>query len=194
MITVTAKAKPDALSYSLLIRIALLIGVVAILIAGCIREPDNEYGGKGEFLAIGAHFPKVLNDIVYTVGGQNYMIEPLGSGNVIAAVKARVVNPESSQVILSIDERASILRDVGGVEFSPFDAEQRKVATTQTAYERNLFGVHLWGQHNLTMGFEISGWFFFEVPESTEFASFVWEDVESVSVHYPGVLMGIENQ
>ena len=66
MITVTVKAKPNALSYSLLIRIALLIGVVAILIAGCIREPDNEYGGKGEFLAIGAHFPKVLNDIVYT--------------------------------------------------------------------------------------------------------------------------------
>ena len=98
MITVTARAKPDALSYSLLIRIALLIGVVAILIAGCIREPDNEYGGKGEFLAIGAHFPKVLNDIVYTVGGQNYMIEPLGPGNVIAVSYTHLTLPTSDLV------------------------------------------------------------------------------------------------
>ena len=193
MITFSPRTALSASSCNFL-KIALMLGLVAILVTGCIRDPDKEYGGKGEFLSIGAHFPKKLDDIVYRVGVQNYILKPLDPGNVIAAVKARAVNPESSQVILSIDERASILRDVGGVEFSPFEPGQRAVETTESVHERNLFGVHLWGQHNLTMGFEVSGWFFFEVPESTEFASFVWEDVESVSVHYPGVLMGIENQ
>ena len=193
MITFSPRTRLNASSCNFL-KIALMVGLVAILTTGCIRDPDREYGGKGEFLSVGAHFPKKLNNIVYTVGVQNYILEPLDTGNVIAAVKARVVNPESSQVILSIDERASILRDTKGVEFSPFEPGQRAVETTEAAYERNLFGTHLWGQHNLIMGFEVKGWFFFEVPDSTEFASFVWEDVESVSVHYPGVLMGTQNQ
>lgn len=164
--------------------------VLALILAlgaatGCIRSPDKEYGGHGEILSIGAHKPKMLDRVVYTFQEKNYVIAPQQEGNKIAAVKARAVNLKSTQVTLSIDENAATLNTADGSQFKPFESGVRAVETSETVPKDNPYGSRIWGQFQLIKGFEVSGWFFFEVPEGTKFSDFSWEDVESIRVPYP---------
>ena len=113
---------------SLCIRCLALVLILALGAAtGCIRSPDREYGGRGEFLSVGVHKPKTLDKIVYTYQGQNYIITPQQEGTTIAAVKARAVNLKSTQVTLSIDENAATLRTASGSEIKPFEPGLRAV-------------------------------------------------------------------
>ncbi len=164
--------------------LALLLAVGAAL--GCIRTPDREYGGHGEVLSIGAHKPRLLDSVVYTWSdGKNYEITPEEDGAKIAAVRARAVNLTSTQATLSIDEAAVVLNGREGEAFYPFEPSSRHVETDAEPPEDNPYGAHLWGRFQLLKGYELAGWFFFEVPEGVEFADLGWEDVEFIRVHYP---------
>ena len=136
-------------------------------------------------LSVGAYKPKLLGKVVYTVQGQNYIITPQEENFKIAAVRARAVNLTSTQVTLSVDENAVTLNAKDGAEFKPFEPGMRAVETAEEAPEDNVYGAHIWGPFQLFKGFEIAGWFFFEVPEGTEFADIVWDNVEFVRVPYP---------
>jgi hypothetical protein len=171
---------------SLSTRCLALVLILALGAAtGCIRSPDKEFGGRGEYLAIGAHKPQMLDKVVYTFQGQTYVITPQQEGTTIAAVKARAVNLKSSQVVLSVDENAVTLRTASGSEFKPFEPGIRAVKTSETPPKDNPYGAHIWGQLQLIKGYEVAGWFFFDVPEDAKFVDFVWEDVEFVRVFYP---------
>ena len=164
--------------------IALVLILVLGTTAGCIRSPDKEYGATGEYLAVGAYLPQLLDRVVYTVQGQNYVITPKQEGTIIASVRARAVNLESTQVTLSVDENAAMLITSGGEEFKPFEPGARAVKTSDLAPEDNPYGSHIWGQLQLLKNYEIAGWFFFEVPKDSEFAAFSWKDVELIRVRY----------
>ena len=171
---------------SLSIRCLALVLILALgVVTGCIRSPDKEYGGKGEVLSVGAYKPKLLDKVVYAIQGQNWIITPQEENFKIAAVRARAVNLTSTQVSLLVDENAITLNAKDGAEFKPFEPGMRAVETTDEAPEDNPYGAHIWGPFQLFKGFEIAGWLFFEVPEDTEFADMVWDNVEFVTVSYP---------
>lgn len=118
---------------------------------------------------------------------QNYVIAPKVPGNVIAAVRTRVLNPESTQITLSVDEEAANLRDVNDIQYkliNPLPGEGA-VETDEDAPEDNPYAARIWGEFQVITGFEIPGWLYFEVPETLEFSSLVWEDLEFVRVRYP---------
>ena len=164
--------------------LALVLALGAAL--GCIRTPDREFGGHGEVLSIGAHQPRLLDSVVYTWSdGLNYEIKPEAEGTKIAAVRARAVNQDSTQVTLSIDAGAATLTAKEGEAYAPFEPNSRHVETSAEAPEDNVYGPHLWGQFQLRRGFEVAGWFFFEVPDGEEFSDFAWSDVEFIRVPYP---------
>lgn len=165
--------------------LALVLILSLAVVTGCIRTPDKEYGARGEVLSIGAHKPKLLDKVVYTVQEQNWVITPQEEGSKIAAVQARAVNVTSTQVTLSVDENAATLNAKEGGEFKAFEPGMRAVETSEEAPEDNPYGSHIWGQFQLFKNFEIAGWLFFEVPDGTEFADMVWDDVEFVRVVYP---------
>lgn len=176
------------MSLSLSTRCLALALVLALCTAlGCIRTPDREYGGHGEVLSIGAHKPQLLDRVVYTWSdGVNYEITPEAEGSKIAAVRARAVNLDSTQVTLSIDAGAATLTAKEGDAYSAFEPSTRHVETSAEPPEDNIYGPHLWGQFQLRRGFEVAGWFFFEVPDGVdEFADFAWDDVEFIRVPYP---------
>jgi len=170
---------------SLFTKCFVLVLILALGIAtGCIRNPDKEFGSRGQYLSIGAYRPQVLDQVVYTLQGQNYVITPQQEGTVIAVVRARAVNRNSTQVTLSVDEDAAALTTVGGAAFKPFEAAARAVETSEPGPKDNPYGSHIWGQFQLIQNFEIAGWFFFEVPEKSKFFSFSWDDVEFIRVLY----------
>jgi hypothetical protein len=123
--------------------------------------------------------------VVYAVQGQSYVLTPQEEGTVIVAVRARAVNLESTQITLSLDENAATLQDTEGRNFKPFEPGSRAEKTSESPPKDNPYGSHLWGQIQLLKGLELPGFFFFEVPVDSEFATFVWEDVEDVAVRYP---------
>ena len=88
------------------IAILLLLGIAILALAGCVENPNREYGNKGDILEVGAYYPEMLNDVVFTTNGKNYLISPQREGEIIAAVKARAVNLKSTQVSLSRRERS----------------------------------------------------------------------------------------
>ena len=118
---------------------------------------------------------------------QNYVIAPQQEGYVIAAVRARVLNPESTQVTLSVDEKAATLRDLNDTQYKLIDPSpgQGAVETQEEAPEDNPYAARIWGEFQVIVGFEIPGWLFFETPEALDFSALVWEDVEFVRVRYP---------
>ena len=153
--------------------------------AGCIRNTPEEFGAKGEYISVGAYQPQLLDKIVYNNLGQNYVITPLQEGTIIAAVKARIVNLKSTQVILIADEDAALLTSAGGNESKPLNPGERAVETSEQAPKDNPYRSHIWGQFQIVQNFEIAGWLFFEVPEDSEFFSFSWDNVEFLRVLYP---------
>jgi len=135
-------------------------------------------------LSVGAHKPKLLDKVVYTAQGKNWVITPQEENFKIAAVRARVVNLTSTQVTLSVDENAVTLNAKGG-DFKPFEPGMRALETAEEAPEDNIYSAHIWGPFQLYKNFEVAGWFFFEVPEDTEFSDIAWVNVEFVRVSYP---------
>ena len=117
----------------------------------------------------------------------HYAIAPQVGGHVIAAVWARVLNPGSTQVALSVDGAASTLRDLNEIQYNMIDPSpgEGAVKTQEEAPDDNPYFRRLWGQYQVIAGFEIPGWLFFEVPAPLEFSALVWEDVEFVRVRYP---------
>ena len=168
-------------------RYLVLVLMLALGIAtGCIRDSDEEFGGRGEYLSIGAYQPQLVDKVVYTtIQGQNYVITPQQEGTTIAAVRTRAVNLKSTQVILSVDEDAALLTTADGAGYRPINPAVQAVETSEQPPKDNPYGSHIWGQFQLIQNFEIAGWFFFEVPEDSEFLAFAWDDVELVRVLYP---------
>jgi hypothetical protein len=164
---------------------ALALILAMGIAAGCIRSADTEYGNRGDYLSVGAHRPQLLDRVVYTVQGQNYVITPKQEGTIIAAVRARVVNENSTQVTLSVDESAAVLTSTNGDSFTAFEPGSQATATTEQPPKDNPYGAHIWGQYQLIKDFEVAGWVFFEVPEDSEFITFSWDDVDFISVPYP---------
>jgi hypothetical protein len=172
--------------------LALVLILSLTVVTGCIRAADNEYGSRGEILSIGAHKPKLLDKVVYTIQDmngrpENWVITPKEEGFKIAVVQTRAVNTKSTQVDLSVDENTAMLtaKDGGG-EFKAFKADKMRVEkTSEEAPKGNPYGSHIWGPYQLFKNFEIAGYLFFEVPDGTEFADMIWDDVEFVRVVYP---------
>ena len=165
--------------------ITLLLVLNTVIWSGCIRTPDKEYGGRGEILAVGAHKPKLMDQVLYSVKGQNFVISSNEDNFQIAAVKLRVVNVKSTQVTLNVVRDAVTIVSKDGQTFSPFYPEDMASKTSDMHPEGNPYGLHVWGSFQLNKGYEIAGTVFFEVPKGLEFSDTIWDNVEYVRVPYP---------
>ncbi|MBF8267391.1 MAG: hypothetical protein HW388_899 [Dehalococcoidia bacterium] len=163
---------------------ALVLVLTLGAAAGCIRSGPEEVAARGDVLTIVVSEAKEMGEVVYTVGEQSFAIAPLGEGMTLALVKVRVINPKSTRVTLTLDEEAVFLIGTGEEEFHPLNPGLRAVESSALAPKGNPYSSHLWGQIQVLQGYEVTGWFFFEVPVGSKFAAFAWEDVETIMVYY----------
>ena len=153
--------------------------------SGCIRTPDKEYGGRGEILSIGAHQPKLLDKVLYSVREEKFAIVSSKENFQIAVLKVRVVNLKSAQVTLTVNEDAISIIAKDGQSFKPFYPVDMASKTSDIHPEENPYGLHMWGSFTLKKGYEVAGNIFFEVPADLEFSDAIWDNVEYVRVPYP---------
>lgn len=164
--------------------VALILVLTLVAVAGCIRSGLKEFVARGDVLTIVVGEVKEMGEAVYTVGEQSFAIAPREEGMTLALVQVRVINPTSSRVTLSLDEEAVFLVEAGGEELHPLNPGERAVETSVPTPKGNPYGSHLWGQIQILQGYEVTGWFFFEVPVGSKFTAFSWEDVETIMVYY----------
>jgi hypothetical protein len=175
----------------ILLVLAVLVGLgVAVVFTDVIRTPQKSYSSHGEILTVVATTVTELDRVLYSESGQNFVIEPLDDGNTLALVKARVLNQQSAQVSLSIDNEAGRLSVThesikGSEEFFPLYFREYGKDTEEKIPEDYLYSPFLWGEAQINKGFELSGWMIFEVPKGSGYLGFAWDDVEFIKVIYP---------
>ena len=65
------------MNMSLSTRYIALVLILALGIAtGCIRNSDKEFGGRGEYLSIGAYHPQLVDKVIYTIQAQRINSQP----------------------------------------------------------------------------------------------------------------------
>ncbi len=162
---------------------ALLL--LLILIAGCFTT-QNDFSNRGDVLQIVASkVEEVGNVLYYGDSGEVYEITPSVEGNVLALVKARIINQKSTHISLFVDELAANLSIKDAQEAPPIYYLERGVESTKIIPSDYKYGPFIWGQVDIPLGYEITGWMIFEVAKGSTYNSFIWEDADFVRVIYP---------
>ncbi len=159
---------------------------------GCIRSPEKIYAGRGEILTIAVTSPEEVERVYYAEKGlppfvvtpQPFVVSPREQGATLVVVKARVINQKSNKVTLSLDSESAQLQDSDGRFFPALNYTEMSAPATGGPPDKYPHTPFLWGLVELGQGFEVTGWFIFEVPVNTEFMDFLWDDVESIRVPY----------
>ena len=159
--------------------------LLMILVAGCFTT-DNMFSNKGDVLQIVASKVEVVDNVLYyDESGDVYEVNPSGEGNVLALVKARIINQKSTQISLFVDELAAKLSIKEAQGASPIYYLERGVKSSKTIPSDYKYGPFIWGQVDIPLGYEINGWMIFEVTKGSKYHSFIWEDADFVRVMYP---------
>jgi len=175
---------------SVMVLIILLALGIVLVYTEVIRTPEKSYSNRGEILTVVATTVTELDRVLYAELGQNFLIEPIEKENTLAVVKARVLNQESTQISLSVDGEAARLSVThesikGSREFFPLDFREYGIETEELIPVDYLYSPFLWGESQISQGFELGGWMIFEVPKGSRYLGFAWDDVEFIKVIYP---------
>jgi hypothetical protein len=172
-------------------RIAIYLALILVLtvggVAGCIRSEPEIFVSRGEILIIVISKIQVVDKVFYAKPKedseevQTFVITPQEEGTTLALAQARVVNQKSTRVTLTLDKEA-VLLEIGSEIFNPLYFAEHSEPTTELIPEEYSYTPLLWGNVHIKKGFEVTGWFIFEVPVDSDFTNFYWEDVESIRV------------
>ena len=169
------------------IYLALILLLTLGAAAGCIRSTPKLFVSRGEILTIVISEIQSVDTVLYAKLAedseevQTFAITPQQQGTTLALARARVVNQKSGLVNLTLDKESVLLETDEGI-FSPLYFAERSEPTTELITQDYPYAPLLWGNIDILKGFEVNGWFIFEVPEDSDFINFYWEDVESIRV------------
>ena len=172
----------------IVIYLALVLLLTLVGSAGCIRSEPKLFVANGEILTIVISEIQEVDRVLYVqpVDGseelQTFAITPRQEGNILAMAKARIVNQKSTRVSLTLDREAVTLHTEEAI-FSPMYYAENSEPTDDVIPEGYAYAPLLWGNIDMLKGFEVTGWFVFEVPAKSKFTAFQWDDVESILVH-----------
>ena len=163
---------------------ALLLVLAVVGAAGCIRSEPKPFVARGGILTLVVSEIQEVDRVLYFEDGQTFAITPQEEGTTLALAQVRVINKKSSRVSLTLDEEAILLLEANGENFKPLNYSENSEPTTELMPEKYPYAPFLWGNTDILQGFEVTGWFIFEVPVGSKFTTFFWEDVESIRVNF----------
>jgi len=153
------------------------------------RNIDPLYVG-GRILWIQIEEPILVPSIHYqnpsTTGELlNWQIAPKNPDNVLAMIKVTLINQQTAQARIIIDEAAARMISRDGNNYSPTDvvAESQSIVGINNGLKQDGF-VGLWRPVTINAGENLTGWMVFEVPPGTEFAEFRWEASDLITIRF----------
>jgi hypothetical protein len=168
--------------------LGISLGLLLLMAAACVSEPEKVAWGKGRALTINISGLALVPEVTYSVGDTHYVIRPKASGARLAVAKVYLRNDRSSQISMLVNEKAAFLTDRRSNRLGPLDPYTNRRETQEAPVDGARYLPLLWGTTEILKGYEIQGWMFFEVPEDFTAERFNWEQAESIWVTIKDVL------
>jgi hypothetical protein len=116
----------------------------------------------------------------------SFAITPSNTNLRLAVIQVTLINQQSHEVLVVIDEKAASILDKEGDTHRPIDSVLRSVPVTAIDPRLTYSGfVPLWTTVNLAAGEQVTGMLVFEVPPGTSFKEFRWDATDSMIVRFP---------
>ena len=160
--------------------------VLLVLAAGCGGDDDLSVA-RGRQLLFTAKTPRVAEKVIFTDGlGRTRLIRPRASNRQLAVVDMVVANQSTTVASMLLNEAAAELGDRRSDRLEaidPFDADVLDGEVDKRG--AILLEVPpLWGDVALNKGFQIEGWFVFDVPKGLILGTIWWNQADTVSLDF----------
>lgn len=146
---------------------------------------------SGRILWMRVTKPTVVDKIQYRnqdVQGQirDWEISPSKPNDALALVEVTLINQQSRNVVVVVDENAATLTAKDGTAYTPINTVQSShvVSTLNEKYNQPGF-VPLWQTKSIAAGEQLTGMLVFEVPKGSTFQEFDWNATDNMIVRYP---------
>ena len=146
-----------------------------------------DFGRTGRNLEIHASRPQVVSKAFYTEGGITRIITPSASNRKLAVVNTTIVNRSSTVIPISVDPDAATLGDRKGKKSNAIDPFARsKEFSGAIEPDPDVLEITpvLWGEMELSRGFQVSGSLVFDVPKGLRLGTIFWDEVEYIPVDF----------
>lgn len=164
-----------------------LLLMCSIFLYGCGGD-DNYSVARGRQLDFLANDPRWGDEVIFTDGlGQKRLLRPKASNRQIAVVNIIVANRSTTMVSFLLNESAVELGDRRSDRLEAIDPFNADVLESSDEDHRDavvLDDPPLWGEVELKKGFQIEGWFVFDVPKGLKLGTLWWNQADTVSLDF----------
>jgi hypothetical protein len=116
----------------------------------------------------------------------SFAISPASQAARLAVIQVTLINQQSHDVVVVVDEKAASMLTGADQTVRPIDTVKASVAVEKLDTRLVYTGfVPLWTTVNLAAGEQVSGMLVFEVPPGTTFKEFRWDATDSMIVRFP---------
>jgi hypothetical protein len=115
----------------------------------------------------------------------NWEIAPENPENVLAMIKVTLINQQTSQARVIIDEASARMISTSGKNYRPTNVVtgSKAIETINGGLRQDNF-VGLWRPQTINTGENLAGWMVFEVPPGTDFREFRWEASDLITIRF----------
>ena len=115
----------------------------------------------------------------------NWEIAPENPDNVLAMIKVTLINQQTAQARVIIDELSARLLSTSGNNYRPTNvvSGSKSIASINNGLRQDGF-VGLWRPQTINSGENLIGWMVFEVPPGTDFQEFRWEASDLITIRF----------
>ena len=166
--------------------IPLVIAVAAIVACG---DDSGVAVAQGRTLLFGAEEPVVVDKVVFVQEDRNLVIRPKATNRQLAVVTLTVQNLTTTIVPMLIDPSAAQLGDRRSDRIDALDPYgAADIGDSADAKKEHgslvLTDAPLWGDVELTKGFQVTGWMVFDVPKGLILGTLWWSQADTVSIDF----------
>jgi hypothetical protein len=116
----------------------------------------------------------------------SFAISPSTDDRRLAVVQVTLINQQSNDVVVVIDQNAASMLTEAGETVRPIDTVLRSQGVDRIDPRYSYAGfVPLWTTVSLGAGQQVSGMLVFEVAPGSRFKEFRWDATDSMIVRYP---------
>tara|TARA_Y100000817_G_scaffold306893_1_gene292628 strand:+ start:2038 stop:2517 length:480 start_codon:yes stop_codon:yes gene_type:complete len=154
--------------------------VLMLVMIGCDSNDAKVFAKKGRNLQIVYEQPVLVKRLLFSSGASTALIEVDDPSTRIAAIKFTIVNQQINILKLRIDtDSVFIGNGEKGIRI-PALSPTENATSYDSAEGIEKFSPVLWGEFEVEIGYQASGWIFFEVPTGLDLTTIWWRAADEI--------------
>ena len=154
--------------------------MLLFLLSGCGDNDTKVFAKKGRNIQIVYEEPVIVKKLLFGSDGNTALLEVDDPSTRIAAVKFTIVNQQINILKLSIDTDSVFIGNGTKAIRIPALSPTENATIPGSSDGIETFSPVLWGDFEVEMGYQASGWIFFEVPTGLELTTIWWRAADEI--------------